>query len=249
LFNTLWVIALGLLMPSLLHAETEIKDPEFCLECHSDLTKVKVVHKAITDACMDCHTNMDGTKTPHQYTGKFRFGLGSEEPKLCLSCHAKVVAKKINTHKAIERGCTVCHDPHSSRHKKLLKATVSTLCQSCHDKKNFAGTVNHAPVKEGKCNSCHNTHASDNPFLLHKPPAESCLECHKEIKDQPHVVSGFTRKSHPLGNEAEQSPDPLRPGKTFYCGSCHEPHKSDFPKLVRLDPKMGTMACQKCHEK
>ena len=77
-----------------------------------------------------------------------------------------------------------------------------------------------------------------------------CLECHSEVKEQPHLVAGFSNKGHPLGDEKTTTPaaDPLRPGKQFYCGSCHQPHKADFPKLNRLDPGSATF-CQRCHEK
>jgi len=77
-----------------------------------------------------------------------------------------------------------------------------------------------------------------------------CLECHSDIKDQPHLVAGFSRRGHPLGDEKgiAIAADPLRPGKQFYCGSCHHPHKADFRKLNRLDPDATTF-CQRCHEK
>lgn len=248
-----WLLAWALL-PSLLYAQTPekappLKDPEFCLECHDDLLEEKVIHKAIQDSCLDCHSNLDAAKRPHKNSGSFRYGLDAAEPALCFGCHGKLLGKKKNSHKAIEKGCTVCHDPHSSKHKRLLKSALPNLCGDCHKKDNFVGTVQHKPVAEGKCGSCHENHASDNPALLLKSPVENCLECHAAIKDQPHVVSGFSRKGHPIGNEAQAANDPLRAGKPFYCGSCHEPHRSEFKRLLRIDPKSGMMACQKCHEK
>lgn len=226
------------------------KDPDSCLECHDDLTEEKVIHQAIQDSCLDCHSNIEPNSRPHKYTGTLKYGIDSEQPKLCLGCHGKLLEKKKNVHKAIEKdGCVSCHFPHSGKHKKLLKSALPDLCLTCHKKEGFVGAVVHKPVQEGKCGDCHENHASDNPLLLRKQPVESCLECHKEIKEEPHVVSGFSRKGHPLGNEPQQSMDPLRPGRKFYCASCHEPHRSEFKKLVRIDPKLGMMTCQKCHEK
>lgn len=231
-------------------AKKEFKDPESCLECHDDMLDEKVIHQAVQDSCLDCHSGIEPNTRPHKYTGDLKYGLDAEQPKLCIGCHGKLLGKKSNVHKAIEKdGCIACHDPHSGKHKKLLKSALPALCANCHKKEGFSGAVTHKPVHEGKCADCHDNHASDLPLLLRKQPVETCLECHKEIKNQPHVVSSFTRKGHPLGDDAEQAQDPLRPGMTFYCGSCHEPHRAEFKRLLRIDPKLGMMSCQKCHEK
>ncbi len=158
--------------------------------------------------------------------------------------------QKKNTHAALGMGCTGCHEPHSSKNKKLLKTTTPELCHTCHDKTAFVGKSTHVPATSGMCVTCHDPHASDQVALLTKAPVEICLECHEGIKEAPHVVAGFSRSGHPLGNEkrSKSVEDPLRPGKPFYCGSCHAPHKSDFTKLLRLDPKLPEGYCQKCHQ-
>jgi predicted CXXCH cytochrome family protein len=107
----------------------------------------------------------------------------------------------------------------------------------------------HKPVQEAKCVTCHDPHASDNPSLLAKAVSANCVECHKDIKEGSHVVSGFSRKGHPLGIEGAPVADTQRPGKFFNCVSCHEPHAGPFGKLLRIDPKLGMAACQKCHDK
>ncbi len=251
--KTAWALAAALLLPLLAHAQAPakapFKDPDTCLECHDDLLEEKVIHKAIQDSCLDCHSNLDASKRPHKNTGEFPHGLDAAQPKLCLGCHTKLIGKKPVVHKAIDKGCTECHDPHSGKNKRMLKSVGVALCASCHKKEEFDGKVVHKPVAEGKCEACHQPHASDNPALLNKKATETCLECHKKIAEGPHVMSGFSRKGHPLGNEAQTAPDPLRPGKTFYCAGCHEPHRGEFSKLVRIDPKLGMGVCQKCHEK
>ncbi len=251
-----WPLAAALLLPLLAHAQAPakapFKDPESCLECHDDLLEEKVIHKAVKDGCLDCHSNLDAAKRPHKNNGAFPHGLDAAQPALCLGCHGKLMADKKNAHKAIgDKGCTACHEAHSGKHGKLLKEALPQLCQSCHDKKNFTGKVLHSPAKGGKCLSCHNPHGSNNTGLLKKAPAETCLDCHDEVKEAPHMIAGFSRKGHPIGDEKPGKPaeDPLRPGKPFYCASCHNPHSSDFPKLLRQDPQLGMMACQKCHEK
>ena len=178
-----------------------------------------------------------------------------DKDKACLECHAALAQKKV-VHAAVHMGCSSCHNeaalntvPHKSRSRtaKERSAENAAMCASCHDKKLFAGKVVHAPIAAGECTDCHDPHASDNQGLLKKEPATLCLDCHSDIKKGPHVVAGFSRAGHPLGDEKKEAKDPLRPGKAFYCGSCHEPHSSDRPKLNRFG--LGMVACQKCHQK
>jgi predicted CXXCH cytochrome family protein len=244
----------ALLLPLIVHAQapasTPFKDPESCLKCHQELIDEKVIHQAVKDACLDCHSEMDPASRPHKYKNNSKFGLGAEGTELCEGCHGKIVGKKKNRHKAMDKnGCIACHQPHASKNDKLLKAPVPSMCKRCHEKTNFDGAVVHKPVQEAKCAGCHDPHASDNPSLLAKTVSASCVECHKEIKEGSHVVSGFNRKGHPLGIDGAPFPDTQRPGKFFNCVSCHEPHAGPFVKLVRIDPKLGMAACQKCHDK
>ena len=251
-FGCLVFLTLGwLTLPALVHAEDKpFKDPDTCLGCHDDLLEEKVIHQAIKDGCLDCHSNLDASKRPHKNTGDFPHGLDAEQPKLCLGCHGKLIGKKPVVHKAInDKGCTACHEPHSGANKRMLKAVGAKLCNECHKPDKFTGPVVHKPVAEGKCQGCHNPHASDTPGLLLKKAADTCLECHKKVSEGPHMITGFSRKSHPIGLDVKPIPDPLRPGKDFYCVSCHEPHRGQFAKLARIDPKLGMEACQKCHDK
>ncbi len=174
----------------------------------------------------------------------------------CLKCHAALAAKKV-VHAAVHMGCATCHAeldasavPHKAKGKgkatKGLSAEGPALCAKCHDKKLFEGKIVHGPVAAGLCLGCHDPHDSDNIGLLKKKPAALCLDCHPDIAKGPHVIAGFSRSGHPLGNDNKEVPDPLRPGKTFYCASCHEPHRSDLPKLSRFGKSMTS--CQKCHK-
>ena len=170
----------------------------------------------------------------------------------CLLCHAALVDKKV-VHAAVQIGCTSCHTdldtsamPHKVKGKiaKGLSAEPPALCTNCHDKKLFQGKLVHVPAAAGMCLGCHNPHASDNIGLLKKDPATLCLECHPDIKTKAH--GGFSRGQHPLGFESKEREDPLRKGKKFYCAACHEPHRSERPKLNRF--AKGMAACQQCHK-
>ena len=179
----------------------------------------------------------------------------NDKDKACLQCHAALAQKKV-VHAAVHMGCASCHAeldasavPHKSKGKiaKGLSAEGPALCANCHDKKLFEGKIVHAPVAAGLCLGCHNPHSSDNQGLLKAEPATLCLDCHPDIKKGPHVIAGFSSSGHPLGNDKNEAQDPLRPGKKFYCASCHEPHRSTLPKLTRF--AKGMASCQTCHKK
>jgi predicted CXXCH cytochrome family protein len=172
----------------------------------------------------------------------------------CAKCHPAAAGGKV-VHAAVEMGCSTCHVPvdasvvphrSSGKFPKALRAEGSAVCANCHEAALFTGKVVHAPVEAGQCMGCHDPHASPYQGLLKMEPAKLCLDCHGDIAKGPHVVAGFSRSGHPLGNDKKVVPDPLRLGKTFYCASCHEPHRSTLPKLTRFD--QGTVSCQKCHK-
>lgn len=172
----------------------------------------------------------------------------------CAKCHADIGKKKV-VHAAVQMGCNTCHSeldastvPHKSRGKlpKGLKAEGPAVCTTCHEPKLFEGKLVHAPVAAGMCTACHNPHSSDNAGLAPKAPAEQCLDCHADVKKKPHMIVGFSGGGHPLGDAKKEVADPLRGGKPFYCAACHEPHRSERPRLMRFDK--GMASCQKCHK-
>ena len=221
-----------------------------CLQCHQALSKEKVVHAALQAGCATCHAAIDATAIPHKVKGEISKGLWAEPPELCLGCHDKANFSKKTVHPALGMGCTVCHNPHSSKNARLLVLEPPGLCYKCHDGKAFEGKITHPPVAAGMCTTCHNPHASDHARLLNQEPVVLCLLCHADVKEKPHVVAGFSRSGHPLGDEKNGKivADPLRAGRAFYCGSCHDPHKSEFVRLNRFDPESPTGFCQKCHK-
>lgn len=176
----------------------------------------------------------------------------------CLKCHEALV-RKANVHAATQIGCAACHAnldasvvPHKVNGKiaRGLSAEVPELCQGCHERKSFEGKVTHAPVASGQCLTCHDPHASEQAGLLRKAGAALCLDCHSEVTKKPHVLAGFSGRGHPLGNQpkATVAQDPLRPGRPFYCASCHDPHRADYPRLARFDSKSTIGICRNCHK-
>jgi len=238
-----------------------------CLKCHAKLKNEKVVHAAMDMGCLSCHTGVDASTVPHKKSNAISKGLSAEQPELCYGCHDKAKFTGKNVHPAVSMGCTGCHNPHSSRNAKLLSVEPAALCLTCHDKTEFTRKRTHSPVKEGMCLSCHSPHASDEMSLLLKKPVEVCLDCHSDVPAKPHAIAGFSSSTHPVGvpkpatarknkksdQDPEQKPepetiDPARPGKIFYCGSCHNPHSSDNLKLFRYKARSAMELCTNCHK-
>lgn len=268
-----------------------------CLACHKSLAEAKVVHPAVQMGCTACHTAVDASDVPHKMKNNIPKGLSAAQPELCFGCHDDKRLKKKVIHPAVQMGCTVCHNPHSSKNAKLLKAELPDLCFNCHDKKKFVDKFVHAPVGIGMCTSCHSPHQSDRekllvsapPELCHtchdkaaftkknvhppvaagmclschaphvapetallmKEPVQVCLTCHADVRKREHAIAGLSGEGHPIGLSLKKKKDigdPARPGKKFYCGSCHDPHSSDSIHLFRYPASSPMELCSHCHK-
>jgi len=224
-----------------------------CLMCHEQLSKGKFVHAAVQMGCQTCHSALDVSNMPHKSTNKIAKGLTAELPDLCFGCHDKTKFAGAVIHAPVGVGmCTSCHSPHQSNNEKLLLNQAPDLCYGCHDKAAFSKKNVHMPVVGGMCMSCHKHHVSDEMALLKQEAITVCFECHPKVRKIPHAVSGFSASGHPIGlvkNKAKKVPDdPSRPGKKFYCGSCHNPHSSDWMKLFRYKATTSFELCDNCHK-
>jgi predicted CXXCH cytochrome family protein len=219
-----------------------------CKGCHKTPAGEKDGHAKLDGGCKACHLSTDGNAADHGKVAAKGYGLSAAQPALCVNCHNKPKFVTANRHTEPAQGCSGCHTTHSSKLPKMLKTKVPDVCYPCHAKPMFQGKVKHSPTAGGKCLECHDAHSKEIESMLKLPPTESCLECHAEVKEQPHVISGFSGKGHPLGDGAGTPvADPLRTGKRFSCASCHDPHRGEFPRLVRADTQQPMAFCQKCH--
>jgi predicted CXXCH cytochrome family protein len=221
-----------------------------CLTSPKKLTKRKFVHQALQSGCPACHSAINARTVPHKKTNALARGLSSEQPDLCYGCHDQGMFIKSNVHPAVSMGCTGCHDPHSSKNAKLLKTKLPELCFTCHDKTDFIRKVVHPPVAGGGCMTCHSPHATDEMALLLKNPVALCIDCHPDATHGQHAPS----RQPPVSEQATgitRGPilqDPARPGKPFYCGSCHTPHSADSSSLFRFGAKSSKEFCIHCHK-
>ncbi|KAA0258916.1 cytochrome C [Deferribacter autotrophicus] len=201
-------------------------DEPVCIMCHDNKVEGKFVHEPInTGDCTACHN-------PHGGNNKF-FIKGKSESETCFECHENNKTVKKFLHGPVAAGeCTSCHDPHSSNFQFQLKAKKDELCFICHnDKKDgFHKAVVHKPVKEG-CTQCHDPHNSDTKFHLKaKSEKDLCMKCHGKNKKFADVLNNSKYKHKPVDEGA--------------CGDCHNPHASDFGKLLVSDAKN---VCFECH--
>ncbi len=194
----------------------------------------------------------------------FAVAAGAEEIN-CIICHEQLT-KGQSVHAAVQMGCPTCHTavdastvPHKLQGKtaKGLSADVPDLCFGCHNKAEFSKANVHMPVAGGMCLSCHKPHASDNPFLLVKGIYVVCLDCHADVQKRPHVLAVSPGKGHPVGRSFQDGKtgkektvmDLNRPDRPFYCASCHQPHGSDYRKLLRFESTTAFDICTHCHTK
>ena len=218
--------------------------------------KGKVSHAAVSMGCLSCHTGIDAKKVPHKKTGAAARGLSMDAPDLCYGCHDKALFIKKNVHAALGMGCTGCHNPHSSDTPKLLQSELPDLCFGCHDKKIFTQKTIHAPVAGGMCLSCHLPHSSESETLLVDEPAKVCLSCHEELTKKLHA----TASGHPMGLKKKHKKSKrsetaevigVRPGparEDIDCGSCHDPHSSNSPRMFRFNAQSAMSLCVNCHK-
>ena len=211
------------------------KPVELCYECHSRQDETKFVHSAVKlGDCAVCHD-------PHSSDLP---GLQRKEKPAdtCFLCHADDATSREVVHKPVADGrCTVCHSPHGAGNDySLVRGTGKAVCYACH-KPVDGGKNKHAVLERNGCAACHDPHATNYPFLLPKPINPLCQTCHTDIKDGTHVTS-FIPKGHKISGGA----DPHNIDRDFSCTSCHNPHGSDSPKLLRYGE--GTMqSCDHCH--
>ncbi len=236
-----------------------------CLNCHSEvqakITEGAHMHGALEQGCTGCHS-------PHASDHKFQ--LKQTSPGLCMTCHKdrfdQITAGATVIHGAVtdEGGCSVCHEPHSSKLASLQRGTQPGTCLSCHDKplKTKEGTplTNmalllknntdwHGPIREGACTACHSPHAGKNFRLLAEdyPPQfyapfkvdtfKLCFKCH--IPDLVLKPSGQGLTQFRNGDKNLHWLH-VNQEKGRTCRACHEVHASQRPAHIREAVPFGS---------
>jgi predicted CXXCH cytochrome family protein len=224
---------------------------KICLRCHvQGIFKGKTIHGPVAlGHCTLCHE-------PHEsYYEALTRGEPTEE---CYKCHEKEKNEFSMefVHKPVREDCNDCHDPHASGEADRLKMTLLEMCYDCHKKQQKyieAVHIKHNAVVEGElCLNCHTPHASKLPRQLRNAPMDLCLVCHNKEIETPY---GNIRNMAVFIEDNSYVHGPIKRGD---CSACHNPHGSDFWRIVNKQfPQefyspfsLGMYElCFSCHEK
>ncbi|MBI3018628.1 MAG: hypothetical protein HYY61_01875 [Deltaproteobacteria bacterium] len=110
------------------------------------------------------------------------------------------------------------------------------MTTECHTSLKNQTSV-HGPVKANGCYLCHAPVMNTHKFTLAQTP-KVCLECHDELGD-PKLFSSHTLKDERIDPKGS-------------CITCHNPHASVHPRLLKLKEKnlkTDKELCLSCHQK
>lgn len=209
-------------------------------------------------------------QAPAQDASEHPFIKSSDmKSETCLTCHAEKKEGKF-VHSAVGMGCENCHQAASENEKTTvsLVATGGGLCAMCH--KAAKDPVVHGPYQSGQCLTCHDPHQSEFKAQTRAETNSLCLACHAPRRTTDSEVTLFAsqaisakefdaiakigldptqRFGHPWATHPVAGrDDPLRKGEKISCLSCHQPHASAQPTLVRAAADPKTDICDSCHQ-
>lgn len=231
-------------------ASAQYVGSDTCKGCHEEvhkgfepnphfqlLSEGKKIGTTESHGCESCHgpgsAHVEGRGDKTKIID-FKNLSAKQASEQCLQCHQGGHEQKNferSVHLTNDVGCTTCHSVHAAKEKReLLKAAQPALCYQCHTetRAEFSRPFRHR-VNEGlvKCSDCHNVHGGFLPRQLHASAAQDqvCFKCHTE-KRGPFVFEHV-------------------PVKTEGCTSCHMPHGSTNPRLMRVSSV--NLLCLQCH--
>ncbi len=225
-----------------------------CSECHEDILEGAVRHTPATDDCLACHVF-------GKVDDRTSVSVSASGTELCLTCHGELepaVRGSLEApHPPVVDGCGNCHDPHSSSEDHLLVVPLTDLCGSCHDVTE-TDAAHPIPVSRADCRGCHASHGSKVEHMLvgtyrHVPFSEgSCEGCHRKPRGtRVRLKLDGDRLCYACHSDLEQR---LTSGHVHtavsqgLCLSCHNPHLSGRPKLLRAPDDDLCLGCHSAVE-
>lgn len=181
--------------------------------------------KEVSDTCLTCHAG-------REEHNNYRRGEHWRNDISCISCHSSHSPPSAASNKANSNvfvSAANAEKPGFAQ-EKMLRASEPQLCMQCHTetKHQFNMPFKHK-VLEGamKCSDCHNAHGGfeQKQARLATGADAACIKCHTD-KQGP-----FTYEHAPV--------------KTEGCASCHTPHGSANPRLLRTSSV--AQLCLECH--
>lgn len=198
------------------------------VESGGDKTKIRTFEgetsKQISETCLKCHAG-------REEHNNFRRGEHWRNDVGCTDCHSSHLPNEA----ANKADSNVLVSPANAEkpgfaNEKMLRLSEPQLCLRCHtEAKHQFNQPFHHKVLEGamKCSDCHNAHGGfeTKQARLTTGTDAACVKCHAD-KQGP-----FTFEHAPV--------------KTEGCASCHTPHGSANPKMLRTSSV--AQLCLECH--
>lgn len=252
-----------------LHAQQLTPDTD-CSRCHDvhgsspSPRRDQRVHATLARGCEACHA------------GAPQALVAAGDDALCDACHAARSHPVPHAALGLLR-CVDCHDPHASRAPGLASRGGVASCASCHEAQVAgADEKPHGAVALVGCHACHEPHGGSRALLLRADGNALCLACHDrrqrprpthdgqvllaqrfevpaaaarripKLALTPDGMRGHPRPRHPLAGSWTAGAASSFTGE-LRCFTCHDPHKSARPALLRGPRTTSGDACQTCH--
>jgi predicted CXXCH cytochrome family protein len=111
--------------------------------------------------CERCHGDQKQANFSRQVN------LISPIPELCYECHDMPDPQKGWMHGPVAVGqCVICHEPHRSQNRYLLKKPEPQICFQCHEEAQIRAVPGHHLETYNACLDCHVGHQSFAKHLL-----------------------------------------------------------------------------------
>jgi len=260
------------------HPPVAPDNPAACTTCHAPVRSHRVMHgPAAVSACTTCHAPVESGGRRRIGLARGARSGDTRQLCISCHEDVGTRLKSAHLHAPVAAGdCTACHDPHGSEFRYQLPVEGNQACLTCHEDVAAAMTqaVKHSPAL-ARCTLCHDAHASGQPSQLRADANVVCLACHVEVGARQraagpadvfgksaatthgHLADTAPRirldaamlRGHPtLGHPVAAGKDPLRPGRTFTCASCHNPHGASARGLLRFGATGVSSLCIRCHQ-
>ena len=175
---------------------------------------------------------------------------------LCLKCHnsfqEKLTRKFVHTPMK-NRDCTGCHNPHTSKHGKMLENDTKAMCIACHNAMIPAKAIStHKVVADGSCMKCHDPHSAANKDNLLQVGRPLCISCHKKLGEKldknkyKHAPVEKDCLTCHVAHSSDKGPALLKSSVSALCSGCHPTNKPIFIKK-HMDYPMANSLCTGCH--
>lgn len=181
-------------------------------------------NSALEQNCTSCHEGLPAADGGETMTAD------------CGVCHREHFSAYY-THGPVEiKECGTCHSWSAGAGAVILEAGVPATCAACHEEIVTLAensTVPHAVATE--CLTCHSPHSSDQNHYLKDEITALCSGCH----------DGFAI-NHPIGRHPVRFNIIETTGVEISCASCHNPHGSEYKKLLPVGGGQMEL-CSQCH--